>query len=192
MADYVYFRLEPTKFGHDKIWTLSQAKKYYSGSISYGGIVISNNPTVIDEDVQNDGSGINYHSRPQLTNFLGVPLLADCNRPDKNKPTGNSFADGDNLFLWNLSHLSADPYVIGSLINTIIKLPNTVQKTLNLTIISVGVSTSSSNAIATQFFASIVYWAGIQPQTIAWKFKPKKGMKALENGGGDGGGDGGC
>jgi hypothetical protein len=193
-TDWIYVRLDPKKFGHDNMWTLKQAKKYYGGPINYGGVIIAPNPNFQDEDPKHDGSGIKRHNRPVLTNLLGVyPLLPECDPSDQdqNKPTGNSYAPGDNLFIWNLSHLSTDPYVIGSLVNTIVSL-----KTLNLTISSLGYSSASikTDAATRAFFSDIMSWKGLQPQIKKWKpkYKLRKGVKLLDNGGGDGGGDGGC
>jgi hypothetical protein len=191
-TNWVYVRIEPKKFGKGHRWKLADAKNYWEHELEYHGVSINTKGGFIYADTPA------HHSRPKLTNLLGVKLLTDCLPVDLNDPVPVSaggglnampYVAGDSLFIHNLSHLSTDPAVIGSLVHTIINRPN-----LNFTIVSLGISSAniSTDPDTKALFDQITNWRTLNPRMPSWKPKYIDGVYMLDNGGGDGGGDGGC
>jgi hypothetical protein len=170
MADWAYIRLDPKYFGTPiNPNTLAQAQTAYTNYF-VNTLHINANNIKIETMI--------YHERPMLTNLLKEHLLSgDAHKPDPSPlPRNPLMGRNDVLWVYNLSHLSAEPAVLARLVLTIHN--NSSQwrfRTVN-------------SFIDTRD-------AGSGPHHVAvfqeWARLPTLRAPG-RNGGGDGGGNGGC
>jgi hypothetical protein len=196
MASFAYLRLDTRKFAGTGPAGLKSAKAYYAD------IFRSEDPniTLVDEDPSNIGDnpnspdpkkyGVTYHTRPYLETLM-AQNLGNINGAGGHtrKITGAPAAStGDTIFIYNLSHLSADPHVMGTIVS--IFLSKLCPNNIHLHLLSIDQSTKDIVAGNPQdwFFRGIAALGGLPPAPAVLR----KTRLHICDGGGDGGGNGGC
>jgi hypothetical protein len=200
VADFYYYRLDTQNFPKFGCANIVALKNYYNA------LAIFNGMTLVDEDPNNLGDttnayvasprlyGVSYHCRPYLETLIGhSPTYNDANdnaggKRAKTIAGGVSAQLNDTIHIYNLSHLSNDPEVIGDLVDAFIK------SKVHLHVVSVDMSTVNiANPREKAFFHGIVAWKTGHPKAHLLRgggggvSRPFFG-----DGGGDGGGNGGC
>lgn len=189
MANYGYYRIDTDHLDNDE--TKIKARKYDTETTIKNVLPKDALITFLDEDPDHKGAhakpgrgGVNYHERGFLEDRLEHKTPYDTPFPAAAKMTKT-----DVLYISNLSHLSAEPAVIGRIVRLI-------RNNTRFHLVVVSVMANSADAGDAEFFDGLENWSKL-------KLKKKSAVTAkrgchpkpkhfLSGDGGDGGGNGGC